>query len=110
VTRRFVRLGTYVEEGDPLYRVTALRPLRALVRVPEVAASGIERGHPMVLEALDGTRVAARVARVAPAVDPASGTVDVLLDIPDPGSLRPGSSVRVLSASQDGSTPEGEGP
>ncbi len=99
VTRRFVRLGSYVEEGDPLYRVTTLRPLRALVRVPEAEASSIERGRRMVLEAIDGTRVFGSVARVAPAVDPASGTVDVLVDVADPGPLRPGSSVRVLPAS-----------
>jgi multidrug efflux pump subunit AcrA (membrane-fusion protein) len=99
VTRRAVRLGSYVEEGDPLYRVTALRPLRALVRVPELDAAAISRGSPLLLEGLDGTRVAARVARVAPAVDPASGTVDVLVDVEDPGPLRPGSSVRVLPAS-----------
>ncbi|MEN8375741.1 MAG: efflux RND transporter periplasmic adaptor subunit [Gemmatimonadota bacterium] len=96
VTRRFVRLGSYVEEGDPLFRVTVLRPLRALVRVPEAVAVSIEPGLALVLEAVDGTRVGGSVARVAPAVDPASGTVDVLLDVPDPGTLRPGSSVRVL--------------
>lgn len=96
VTRRFVRLGSYVEEGDPLFRVTALRPLRALVRVPESAAAAVEPGRRMILEALDGTRVFGSVARVAPAVDPASGTVDVLIDVADPGPLRPGSSVRVF--------------
>ena len=98
VTRRFVRLGSYVEEGDPLFRITAPRPLRALVRVPEAEAASIERGLRVVLEAVDGTRVDGAVARVAPAVDPASGTVDVLIDVPDPGPLRPGSSVRVLPA------------
>lgn len=98
VTRRFVRLGSYVQEGDPLFRVTALRPLRALVRVPEAEAASIERGLRVVLEAVDGSRVVGEVARVAPAVDPASGTVDVLVDVPDPGPLRPGSSVRVLPA------------
>ncbi len=98
VTRRFVRLGSYVEEGDPLFRITAPRPLRALVRVPEAEAASVERGLRVMLEAVDGTRVGGVVARVAPAVDPASGTVDVLIDVPDPGPLRPGSSVRVLPA------------
>ncbi|HSM37402.1 MAG TPA: efflux RND transporter periplasmic adaptor subunit [Longimicrobiales bacterium] len=106
VTRRFVRLGTYVEEGDPLYRVTALRPLRALLRVPEAAAPSISRGDPMSLEAVDGTRVAGRVARIAPAVDPASGTVDVLVDVDEPGSLRPGSSVRVVPGAHEAPAPD----
>ncbi|HUH13346.1 MAG TPA: efflux RND transporter periplasmic adaptor subunit [Longimicrobiales bacterium] len=95
VARRFVRPGQWVEEGQPLFRITALAPLRALVRVPEGGARGIAPGARARLVGLDGAEVAGRVARVAPAVDPVSGTIEVLVDVPDPGRLRPGASVTV---------------
>lgn len=93
VSRRFVRLGESVEEGDPLFRVTAMRPLRAQIRVPELAAPHIARGDRVTLHALDGREVSGRVSRVAPTIDPASGTVEVLVDVPDPRGLRPGATV-----------------
>jgi multidrug efflux pump subunit AcrA (membrane-fusion protein) len=88
-----VRLGEFVEEGQPLYRVTAMRPLRAQIRVPELAARRIARGDPVALRALDGREVQGRVARIAPTIDPASGTVEVLVDVPDPRGLPPGATV-----------------
>lgn len=93
VSRRFVRLGESVEEGQPLFRVTAMRPLRAQIRVPELAARHIARGDPVALRALDGREVDGRVARIAPTIDPASGTVEVLVDVPDPRGLQPGATV-----------------
>lgn len=95
VTRRYTGRGRSLEEGEPLYRVTALTPLRASVRVPERAARALRRGAPAVLrsDAADPpSLVEATVARISPAVDAASGTVEVLLLVPKPGPLRPGSA------------------
>lgn len=95
VSRRHVRLGQWVAEGEPLYRVTALRPLRAQLRLPETEAARVSRGARVLLRSVDGSTAEARVARVAPIVDAASGTVEVLLEIPRPDGLRPGSTVAV---------------
>jgi RND family efflux transporter MFP subunit len=94
VTRRFIRTGQTVDEGDPLFRTTALRPLRALLRVPELQAAGLATGDAVKLHGLSGALVRGRIRRISPAVDPASGTVEVLVDVADPGRLRPGSAVR----------------
>lgn len=93
VSRRFVGRGESVEEGDPLFRLTAMRPLRARVRVPELAATHVARGARLTLRSLDGRVVTATVSRVAPTVDAASGTVEVLVDVADPLGLRPGATV-----------------
>jgi membrane fusion protein, multidrug efflux system len=95
VSRRHVRLGQPVAEGQPLFRVTGLRPLRAQVQIPEERIDGLSRGDRVVLRGSDGVAVNGRIFRISPAVDPASGTVEVLVDIPDPGRLRPGTSAVV---------------
>jgi RND family efflux transporter MFP subunit len=95
ITRRVARVGQNVEAGEPLFRTTALRPLRAQLRVPELEARGLATGSTVVLTALGGERLEGAIARIAAAVDPLSGTVDVLVDVPDPAGLRPGSTVGV---------------
>jgi RND family efflux transporter MFP subunit len=98
ITRRMVGAGRNAEEGAPLFRVTALSPLRVLARVPERDAARIARGSGAIITAETGAQAAAVVARISPAVDPGSGTVEVLLDIPRPGALRPGAGVSVRFA------------
>jgi membrane fusion protein, multidrug efflux system len=102
ISRRFVRIGQTVEEGAPLFRVTALQPLRAMVRVPELSAHELVPGRPLRLRGPAGQEVLGRIARVAPAVDPLSGTVEVLVDVPDPAGLRPGSAVVAVLPSAAG--------
>jgi RND family efflux transporter MFP subunit len=92
VTRRMTGVGRAVTEGEALFRITTLQPLRALVRLPEVDAHSIRIGSAALLVGDDGAGVPAVVARVSPAVDPGSGTVEVLLAVPRPGLLRPGSA------------------
>ena len=98
VTRRYAGQGRPVVEGEPLFRVTALQPLRALARLPEREARGLRRGTVGLLVADDGVEVEATVIRIAPAVDPGSGTVEVLFSIPRPGPFLPGSSATLRLA------------
>jgi RND family efflux transporter MFP subunit len=92
ITRRMAGRGRSVQEGEPLFRLTALEPLRALVRLPERDARGLRLSAPVVLLTDDGQEIAASIQRISPATDPESGTVEVLLAVPRPGPLRPGSS------------------
>jgi RND family efflux transporter MFP subunit len=95
VTRRFVRVGQSVEAREPIVRVTALRPLRSLLRVSEGEARALKSGQELTLRGLSGEQVEGRISRIAPAVDPLSGTVEVLIEVPDPRGLRPGSTISV---------------
>jgi len=45
------------------------------------------------LLAENGSIVTGKVLRISPTVDPASGTIEVLVDVPQPRGLRPGSAV-----------------
>jgi RND family efflux transporter MFP subunit len=93
ITQRFVRIGQMVRVGQPLFRVTAPAPLRATLRLPEQQALALRSGTAVGLRGEDGTNVAGRIIRISPAVDPASGTIEVLVDVAQPRSLRPGSTV-----------------
>jgi membrane fusion protein, multidrug efflux system len=95
VAHRHVRPGQPVEEGDPIVRVTAPRPLRAELLVPEVEAGRVAIGDRVGLRHADGSTGSAAVTRIAPVVDPVSGTIEILLEVRDAGKLRPGSAVTV---------------
>jgi RND family efflux transporter MFP subunit len=100
LSRRFIRVGQSVEKAEPLFRVTALSPLRAQIRVPELQARTLARGQTLRFRSPGGEEVTGSISRIAPAVDPASGTVEVLVSIPSPGGLRPGSAVTVALHAQ----------
>jgi RND family efflux transporter MFP subunit len=93
VTRRYVREAQALERGDPLFRVTTLRPLRAVARVLELDAQALRPGQSVLLRGLDGRHGEGVIARIAPAVEAASGTIEVLIDVPDPAGLPPGAAV-----------------
>jgi membrane fusion protein, multidrug efflux system len=84
-----------VNPGDSLFRVTALAPVLAAVRVPETAAAGLRVGATAQVLMAGGRSAAARVVRASPVIDAASGTREVILQLAPAASLTPGSSVTV---------------
>jgi RND family efflux transporter MFP subunit len=95
VSARYVRARQLVAPGDTLFRVTEPGPLLARVRVPEEAAGTLAVGMRAEVLGGRGVRAPATVQRVAPAVDAASGTREVVLRLRDAAGLLPGSSVSV---------------
>jgi RND family efflux transporter MFP subunit len=95
VTSRTARVGRLVAPGDSLFRLTALTPVLAAVRVPEAAAFGIRVGAEATVEGPRGERARARVVRASPVIDPASGTREVVLQLGGGDRLPPGSGVTV---------------
>lgn len=95
VSARSARPGRLVNPGDSLFRVSALAPLRASVRVPEGGAGGIGIGSPAQVETLDGSVVAGAVIRTSPTIDAASGTREIIIELARGAQLRPGASVVV---------------
>jgi membrane fusion protein (multidrug efflux system) len=96
VLTRHLDVGATVNDGTPVYDIADLDPLYADVQVPERQVALLRPGQTVRLitddEAGSGE---AEIERIAPAVDPSTGTVKVTLAVRRAGSLRPGSFVRV---------------
>ncbi|HWR13907.1 MAG TPA: efflux RND transporter periplasmic adaptor subunit [Terriglobales bacterium] len=93
VARRYVRLGQRVANGDRLFWVTAVSPMRVKFTLPEKYAAQVRRGTMLevVPSEMAEQKYAAKVVLLSPVIDPASGTIDVTAELVGPtGSLRPG--------------------
>jgi membrane fusion protein (multidrug efflux system) len=102
VARRYIRVGQTVAKGDRLFWVTAEAPLRIRFTLPEKYFGHIKKGQEFSVVSPDVLLEShsARVIELSPVVDPASGTMEVLVEVTGShGGLRPGmtASVRVPS-------------
>ncbi len=101
VGRSSVRSTQEVKKGDVLFWITAIAPLHILFTVPESAMGVFRAGAPLELTTADypNLRQPARILRVSPVVDPASGSVQVigLINRASP-LLKPGMSMQVRLA------------
>jgi len=95
VTARMARVQRLVNPGDSLFRVTALAPVLAAVRVPETASAGIRVGTSGRILTVGGASASAKVVRASPVIDAASGTRELVLQLAPGSALTPGSSVTV---------------
>ncbi len=95
VTARMTRVERLVNPGDSLFRVTALAPVLATVRVPEAAATGLRVGAAARVLTAGGRSAAARVIRASPVLDAASGTRELVLQLASATEMTPGSAVTV---------------
>jgi len=97
VTARRVNLGDQVQIGQHLFDIVDFDSLVALVFVPEKHLGEMRSG----LEARVSAQVAGgmdhvgRIKRIAPVVDPKTGTVKVTVDVAGQAGLRPGMYVDV---------------
>lgn len=105
VTRRLVEYGDLVAPNQPLYEIVDFDSLVAEVFVPEkdihrVKMGGLAR---IAAPASGSSLPDGVVERIAPIVDPRSGTVKVTLDLPDASGYRPGMfvDVHLVVASDD---------
>jgi RND family efflux transporter MFP subunit len=101
VGRSSVRSAQEVKKGDILFWITAVAPLHILFTVPESAMGAFRVGAPLELTTDDypDLRQSARILRVSPVVDPASGSIQVigLVNHASP-LLKPGMSMQVRVA------------
>ena len=82
VTARYARPRQLVADGDTLFRIAETAPQLVRVRVAEPAARGVRAGDRATVRATSGpTSVAAAVVFTAPALEPASGTREVILQL-----------------------------
>jgi membrane fusion protein (multidrug efflux system) len=98
VARRYVRAGQSVSKGDRLFWVTEEAPLRMRFTLPEKFVGHLKNGQEWALSSPDVPleKHRARVVAVSPVVDPASGTIEVQVElIGSTGRLRPGMTADV---------------
>jgi membrane fusion protein (multidrug efflux system) len=98
ISQRFIKVGNTLSVNEPTFHLTDLDPLLAYLHVPEREYRQLEPGQQAIVEvdALAGRRFAARVARISPTVDPATGTFKVAVEVGDADEqLKPGMFSRV---------------
>lgn len=96
VVRRHLDVGATVSDGTPVFDLADVDPLYADVNVPERHVTRLQPGQQVLLTAdATKTEATARIERVAPAVDTATGTVKVTVAVEGGATLRPGAFVRV---------------
>jgi membrane fusion protein, multidrug efflux system len=91
VTERHADPGTLASPGAPLLAIEQAGSLRLEVAVEESMLRGVRTGEsvPVRLDALDRS-VSGRIAEIVPAVDPASRSFLVKIDLPPIAQLRSG--------------------
>jgi RND family efflux transporter MFP subunit len=96
VLRRHIDPGATVNDGVAVYDLADLDPLYADVNVPERHIARLDIGQAVRLVAdSSSSQAEAVIERIAPSVDPSTGTVKVTLAVRGATGLRPGSFVRV---------------
>ena len=95
---RYINLAEQVGSGTPLFRISDFKPLLCPIQVPERDLPRLQLGQRAYLtfEAWPEEKFTAKILRIRPVVDAATGTVKVTLDVDARGLLRPGMFARVF--------------
>jgi multidrug efflux pump subunit AcrA (membrane-fusion protein) len=95
ISDRSVYPGEVASSGAPIVSIVDISQVVARANVPVSEASFIRVGRPARVAGPDGD-LAGKVIVVSPAVDPNTTTVEVWVQVPNPGErLKPGGTVRV---------------
>jgi multidrug efflux pump subunit AcrA (membrane-fusion protein) len=95
VADRPVYPGEMAASGGPIISLVDISSVVARANVPVNDAAYIKVGRPATVELPEGN-LAGKVTVISPAVDPASTTVEVWIEIPNTGErLKPGGTVHV---------------
>jgi HlyD family secretion protein len=95
IADRSVYAGEIAASGTPLVTIVDISQLVARANVPVKEATSIRVGRPARVTGPEGD-LAGKVTVVSPSVDPNTTTVEVWVQIPNPGEkLKPGGTVRV---------------
>lgn len=108
VSRRYVRQGDVVTKGSKCFRLSQLSPLLVEFQVPETDAHKPAVDQPVrgILLSDPNQSFDARVTRVGPVVDAASGSYDVTAALVNPSpALKPGMAVHITWPAQSSPRP-----
>ncbi len=92
IIERVIKNAEHVATNARLFRISDFDPLLCPIQLPEKDLPRLKLDQPahLTVEAWPGTRFPARVLRISPVVDAATGTVKVTLEVQAQGRLRPG--------------------
>ena len=85
ITDMHAKAGMLISSGNPICTIVDPATYRLFIHAPERDLPRLEIGQQasVAIDALDGETFEARVRRINPGVDPASGTVRVMLEFDD---------------------------
>jgi len=98
VGRKLTSVGAWLKPGDPVTNLARLNTLRVAFAAPERLMSELRPGREVRVQtpAWPGREFAGTLTVVDPIVDPATRTVNLLAELPNPaGVLKPGLSADV---------------
>ncbi|HEV2295751.1 MAG TPA: efflux RND transporter periplasmic adaptor subunit [Tepidisphaeraceae bacterium] len=103
IARRYVEVGQWVKQGDPIADVVQLDPLFVRVNIPEGLIARMKIGDPatVTVDALGGESFTGKIEQIIPNPDPASRTFPVKILLPNPEHrIWPGFFARATITSQ----------
>lgn len=103
IARRYVEVGQWVDQGDPIADVVQLDPLFVRVNIPEKLIARIKLGDfaTVTVDALGGQIFTGKIAQIIPYPDAASRTFPVKILLPNPDAkIWPGFFARATITSQ----------
>jgi membrane fusion protein (multidrug efflux system) len=97
VTERLVNVGDHVTLNQPLFRIIDFDSIVARIYVPQKELPSLAPGLAarITADAVGGDTLVGTVDRIAPVVDPGTGTLKVTVAVPRGQGLRPGMFVEV---------------
>ena len=98
VAERMIKIGNMLVTNQPVFRVTDLDPLLAVLHVPERLVGELKVGQvsKLTVDALADEEFAGMVERISPVVDPSTGTIKVTVTVYDASrQLKPGMFARI---------------
>ncbi|MCZ6517808.1 MAG: efflux RND transporter periplasmic adaptor subunit [Gammaproteobacteria bacterium] len=106
IAERHIDVGDYVQTGTIVFDLIDTANLRVRLPFPEYRAPKLAKGLNVRLSSIAAGNEAVHttITEVRPSVNPANRSLTVVIDFPNPGSWRPGASVRaevVLEVRED---------
>jgi membrane fusion protein (multidrug efflux system) len=87
--RRFIEVGEHVARGAQLFTVVRTDALELAATIPARYASNVRTGQITRFTA-DARTIEGRVVRVSPTIDPATRSITVYVQVPNPGGMLKG--------------------
>ena len=96
IAERYIDVGDYVQTGTITFDLIDVANLRVRLPFPEYRAPKLAKGLDVRLSSIAAGSevVATKITEIRPRVNPANRSISVVIDFANPGSWRPGASVR----------------
>jgi len=92
---RRISVGDYVQIGTPLFHITAREYLKVRLPFPESLGALLQTGLPVQLTSpvAPAVTVDGKITEIRPLITPENRSIDVIVDVRNPGPWEPGASV-----------------